>query len=192
MKYRPRLEPLPPKGGEPYRPGLPPRRREDVVDTLARTLWGEARDRSLPALEALACAVRNRADAGRSGNGGRWRGGIGAACLQPGEFAAWRPDPAGRRPAVEVTEADPFFVLCRRVAREAVAGTVRDPTGGATLFHPAGAPPAWAEGHEPTAVVGGLCFYRETAGTPEPAGNGERPGARARPPAARAGAARRG
>jgi hypothetical protein len=162
MRYRPRLTPLPPRGGEPYRPGLPPRRREDVADTLARTLWGEARERSLPALEALAGLVLNRAAAGRRTGAGRWPATIGEACLQPGEFAAWQRDPGGRCPAADVTEADRFFVLCRRVAREAVSGGLRDPTGGATLVHPREAPPGWADGHTPAAVIGGLCFYRET------------------------------
>jgi hypothetical protein len=161
MKYRPRLTPLPARGGAPYRPGLPPRRRQDVIDTLARTLWGETRERALPALEALACLVLNRAGSGQKAEGGRWPGEVGAVCLQEGAFAAWRPDPRGRRPAADVTEADAGFTLCLRVAREAVAGTVRDPTGGATLVHPQTAPPAWAEDHEPAAVIGGLCFYRE-------------------------------
>ncbi|MFO1129293.1 MAG: cell wall hydrolase [Rhodospirillales bacterium] len=53
------------------------------------------------------------------------------------------------------------FAACLRIARRAVAGALRDPTGGATRFHPIGASPGWAERWFPTAWIGNFLFYRE-------------------------------
>ena len=155
--------PQPPAGGAAYRPGRLPRRREDVADTLARTLWGELCRPSLPALEALAWVVLNRAHLGRQRPDGRWPDTVARVCLQPGAFAAWEPATAGDVAAATVSEADPAFVLCRRVAWAALDGSLADPTGGATLFHREADPPRWAAQAVPAAVIAGLCLYRDRA-----------------------------
>ena len=55
----------------------------------------------------------------------------------------------------------PFAQLvCRRIACRAAAGSLPDPTGGATHWHDAGALPGWALGRVPAAEIGGLVFYR--------------------------------
>ena len=46
------------------------------------------------------------------------------------------------------------------MAARALAGSLPDPTGGATHFHDAAALPGWALGCPATAEIGGLCFYR--------------------------------
>lgn len=55
---------------------------------------------------------------------------------------------------------DGALAICRRVAARAVAGTLPDPTGGATHFHDAATLPGWALGRPAVAEIGGLCFYR--------------------------------
>ena len=57
-------------------------------------------------------------------------------------------------------DADARFAACRRIAARALAGTLVDPTGGATHWHATEALPAWATGQVPLAEVGGLVFYR--------------------------------
>ena len=53
-----------------------------------------------------------------------------------------------------------MLAICRRIAARAVAGTLPDPTGGATHFHDAAALPGWALGRPAATEIGGFCFYR--------------------------------
>ena len=69
----------------------------------------------------------------------------------------------GRQPPVRAVEALAALVVCRRAAARAVAGTLPDPTGGATHWHAGEALPPWALGLIPVAELGGLAFYRTPA-----------------------------
>ena len=61
-------------------------------------------------------------------------------------------------------DTDARFATCLRIARRAIAGALRDPTDGATRFHPIGATPGWSQTWLPTAWIGGFLFYREEKG----------------------------
>lgn len=172
MKYPPRLIPLDPETGSeaspeagetglPDTPGGPPLRPEDVADTLARTIWAEARDRSLRALEAMAAVVLNRARRGRLPGGEALGAGVAAVCLQPGAFVLGTPDHPDRAASLAVTAADPVFAVCLRIARVALAGALDDPTHGATHVHRIGESPPWAQGRAPAAELRGLLFYND-------------------------------
>lgn len=173
MTYLPRLIPLDDaddtgdagETGPPYAPGDVPVRPEEVIDTLARTVWAEARDRSLRALEGVAAAVLNRARRSESGADGMAGGGLGAAvaavCLEPGQFALATPDHPDHAAALAVTAADPVFALCLRIARVALAGVLDDPTDGSTHVHRVEESPAWALGRAPAAELRGLLFYND-------------------------------
>ncbi len=149
MRHLPRLRPVP---APPARDRSAPERREADIDTLARTLWAAARDRPVRAIEALAAVILNRAAADPAG-------GIDGACRHSGLFPAWRPDHPDHAALTGITGADSAFAICRRVARQAAAGALTDPTRGATRFHPAEASPAWAVPLGPAAEIGGLMFY---------------------------------
>lgn len=158
------LTPLPPAPAAPPAPPLPSvpaTPSGDATDTLARTLWGEARDQPVRAIEGVAAVVMNRVRRARERGGWWWGGDPATVCRMPLQFACWNPDGPGRAALAAVTEADPTFVVCRRIARRALAGLLADPTGGATHYHAAGDFPDWASDRGASAEIGDLLFYND-------------------------------
>lgn len=147
---RPRLVPEP--------PDLPP--GSDAVDVLARTLWGEARGESVRGMEAVAAVVMNRVAAARAGRVRWWGRTVAEVCRAPWQFSCWNEGDPNRPRLLAVTAADPAFAAALRIARRAVAGTLGDPTGGATHYHRGGITPSWAAGRAPCAEIGRHLFYR--------------------------------
>ncbi len=150
-----------------------------AAETLALTLWAEAAERPVRAIEALAALVANRARLAATGGqaarlrfapggtaaagtaaAGAWPLLLGRACRAPFLFACWNPRHPSHAALGEAPEGDPALAVCRRIARRAAAGLLPDPTGGATRWHDADALPGWALGRVPAAEVGGLVFYR--------------------------------
>lgn len=146
----------------PAIPALPPGGTvEAAVDTLARTLWGEARGEPVRGIEAVAAVVVNRVRIAVRQDGFWWGGSIVAVCRKPWQFSCWNPADPNRAKLLAVTVADPVFATCLRVARRAVAGLLPDPTGGATHYHHDTIHPAWAEGRAPSAEIGRHLFYTD-------------------------------
>jgi len=133
----------------------------DPSDILARTLWGEAAERPVRAIEAMAALVLNRVrSAARPDGPAYWGRGIVEACRAPFQFACWNPNHPRHETILSIPPGDGAFAVCRRVAARAVAGVLPDPTGGATHAHDIGCLPPWAVGRLPLCEVGGLVFYR--------------------------------
>ncbi|MGQ9366637.1 cell wall hydrolase [Azospirillum sp. ST 5-10] len=154
-----RLVPIP---GGPAAGGPPPRRPdEEAVDTLARTLWGEARGEPVRGIEAVAAVVLNRVRVAQARGGFWWGGDVVAVCRKPWQFSCWNADDPNRAKLLAVTADDPVFATCLRVARRAVTGTLPDPTDGATHYHRAGVTPSWTLGHAPCAEIGHHLFYND-------------------------------
>lgn len=129
---------------------------DGAAEILALTLWGEAADRPVRAIEALAALVMNRVRAGLP----HWGQGVAGVCRAPFQFACWNRNHPRHARLREIPPGDPVFAICRRVAARALSGTLPDPTGGATHYHAAEAIPGWAIGRPAVAEIGGLCFYR--------------------------------
>ncbi|HYH18042.1 MAG TPA: cell wall hydrolase [Azospirillum sp.] len=132
---------------------------DEAVDTLARTLWGEARGEPVRGIEAVAAVVVNRVRRAERHGGHWWGGSIVAVCRKPFQFSCWNTGDPNRAKLLAVTAADPVFATCLRVARRAAAGLLPDPTGGATHYHRFGVHPSWATGHSPCAEIGRHLFY---------------------------------
>lgn len=131
-----------------------------AIDVLARTLWGEAHAEPVRAKEALAALVMNRvARAQRAGGRYWWGASVVEVCRRPWQFACWNDGDAAR--CARVTVEDRRFRICLRIARRAVAGTLADPTGGATHCHPGDVLPPWARDRTPSAEICGLVFYND-------------------------------
>jgi spore germination cell wall hydrolase CwlJ-like protein len=143
------------------RPALLARRREaGAAEVLALTLWGEAGDRPVRALEAVAAVVMTRVRLAAAASGPVHRGqGVAAVCRAPFQFACWHPGHPRQRALAELP-ADADLGPCHRVAARALAGALPDPTGAATHYHPAERLPRWALGRVPVVEIGGLVFYR--------------------------------
>jgi len=139
-------------------------RREAEIDVLARTLWGEARGEPVRGIEAVAAVVVNRVRAARAPSGPRWWGvDPVSVCRAPFQFSCWNPNDPNRAKIVAVTDADPVFAACKRIAARALAGALPDPTGGATHYHTRSVLPRWAAGCAPCAEIGSHLFYRHVA-----------------------------
>lgn len=133
------------------------------VDTLARTIWGEARGEGTAGMEAVACVVMNRYR-----RPGWWSRNpdhipddtIAAVCRDPYQFSCWNPTDPNRLKVLGVTEADPLFRQALAIARRAVAGQLPDRTGGATHYYARYiAAPSWAASMRQTASIGVHRFF---------------------------------
>ncbi len=134
----------------------------DDVDTLARTLWGEARGEGEDAMEAVAAAIVNRWEVTIRLRGRHWWGGsIAAICRAGLEFACWRPGNPVRAELLALGPADRDFRRAHAIAATAAAGLLPDPVLGATAYKPAAEPwpPAWGRPRLPLAVIGGRAFF---------------------------------
>lgn len=134
----------------------------NAAGVLELTLWGEAADRPVRAIEGLAALVMNRARLAARPDGPRHLGeDIATICRAPFQFACWNRNHPRHTALGDAALLDHAgFAICRRIAARALSGTLADPTRGATHYHPVDALPRWAIGQVPTAELGGLVFYR--------------------------------
>jgi spore germination cell wall hydrolase CwlJ-like protein len=135
-------------------------RTADAAEILALTLWGETAGRPVRAMEAVASVVMARVRlAARPGGPDHLGQGVIGVCRAPFQFACWHPGhPARQRLAELGGTAD--LGASRRIAARAIAGSLPDPTAGATHYHPEELLPRWALGRIATVEIGGLVFYR--------------------------------
>ena len=134
--------------------------RQDAIDTLARTLWGEARRQPVRVIEAVASVVLNRVALAAERGGWWWGDAVIPVCRRPGQFACWTPGHPDYAAMLAVKAGDPVVDTCLRVARRAMAGVLPDATGGASHYHADTDHPLWSAGELPTAEIGGFLFYR--------------------------------
>ena len=90
-----------------------------------------------------------------------WGNTVEEVCLQPYQFSCWNPGDPNREAILSVDLREPIFLVCLRIARRAVAGVLKDPTGGATHYHTENVEPVWSVGREPSAVIGRHRFYND-------------------------------
>lgn len=132
---------------------------ERAVDTLARTLWGEARNEGTKGMEAVACVVLNRVRIAQRHNGYWWGQTIEGVCRKPFQFSCWNTNDPNRPKLLAVTDRNIHFATALRIARRAVHGALPDATGGATHYHTKDILPQWAEGQVPVCTIGHHIFY---------------------------------
>lgn len=134
---------------------------DDPIDTLARTIYAEARSGGANAMAHVASVVLNRARFPRW-----WGSTILTVCRAPWQFSCWNPYTLGLPPdsnyeaMIRATDADPVFTIALDIARRAVAGSLRDETGSAdSYFALTIAPPAWTRGATHTVGDGWHSFW---------------------------------
>lgn len=126
------------------------------ADTLARTMYGEARGEGAIGMQAVANVVVNRA------NRGGWYGlTISEVCKKPKQFSCWNKTDPNYKKITSVTLDDPTFATAFQLAMQAVAGTLPDITSGATEYHAKTIKPNWNwEKLVQVANIGNHVFYR--------------------------------
>jgi len=126
------------------------------AEIVARTVWGEARGEGAAGWKAVAWVIRNRA-----AQPGWWGRDLRGVCLCPQQFSCWNPEDLNRSKILKLANDDPILSSIRTTVEEVLAGTVPDPTGGATYYHTRAVAPAWAARMTATAAIGGHEFYKE-------------------------------
>jgi spore germination cell wall hydrolase CwlJ-like protein len=134
----------------------------NAVDILARTIWGESRGEGETGMIAVACVVLNRVRESQEIGGIHWWGrDIVSVCRARAQFSCWNPGDPNRAKLLAVDLSDPEFRLARKVAEDAVAGDLDDPTFGATSYKLASLPWPYSWGHfrTPLVTIGKHAFY---------------------------------
>ena len=130
-----------------------------AIDTLARTIWGEARGESMQGRIAVAWVVLNRANDAQQ----RFDRTVEKVCTAPKQFSCWNANDPNLAKLKAVTDTNLAFRECLDVASRAVSGKLPpDPTGGANHYHATSLTPLpkWAKNVAPTATIGSHVFYR--------------------------------
>jgi len=148
------------RAGRVAPPVLPADERQDgdAVSIVARTLWGEARGEGALGMEAVAGVIRNRWDR-------RWGGAQDAVevCLARKQFSCWNAgDPNLARMERVMRSPDDSYLEACSIARELLAGTLRDRTDGATHYIASTLRqrPGWLQDLRLCAVIGNHEFYK--------------------------------
>ena len=134
----------------------------DALDTLARTLWGEARGEGEAGMIAVAAVIQNRIDISVAHDGRYWWGRDWiSVCRARAQFSCWNPGDPNRPKLLAVDDNDPAFQLAKQVAADAIAGRIDDPTYGATAYKLAAQPWPYTWGHFrlPLVEIGKHAFY---------------------------------
>jgi spore germination cell wall hydrolase CwlJ-like protein len=156
MKDRPKLFPLVTGGGDHARQMY----SELEIDTLARTLWGEARGEGMTGMQAVACVILNRVAVARRMGGYWWGNDVIQVCQKPYQFSCWNRQDANYPKLVSVRQDDLHFSWAVKVATRAMLGFLKDETKGATHYHARNILPDWAKGKASTAIIGRHVFYK--------------------------------
>jgi N-acetylmuramoyl-L-alanine amidase len=140
------------------------------VDTMARTIYGEAAHEPWSGKLAVAWVIRNRAeiDLGSDEKPDWWGEGIAGVCLKRNQFSCWREvteqERRWRNRLIALTGRD--MNDCLAAAMAVLLGTERDLSNRAThYFADYITAPAWSFGKDgkpltPTAKFGVHQFYR--------------------------------
>jgi spore germination cell wall hydrolase CwlJ-like protein len=140
---------------------------EEDIDTVARTLWGEARGEREEGMRAVAAVIINRARAARS-----WMakhpntphplfgdGTLRSVCKAKWQFSCWNEGDPNRSKIEGLPKTDPLYIK----AIEALAWVLTnpDPTFGATHYHSSVIKaPDWTKGATMTVKIGHHLFYK--------------------------------
>ncbi len=126
------------------------------TDTLARTIWGEARGEGSIGMQAVAAVIHNRLRVSKAKGKFWWGNSIIEICQKPYQFSCWNRDDPNYRKVLNVDARDRIFAKALDIARICLP----DPTRDATHYHVAGIYPFWARNQQPTATIGRHIFYR--------------------------------
>lgn len=129
-------------------------KRDENIDIVARTLWGEARGEGIAGMQAVANVIANRVKAG-GWFGPGWK----EVCQKPYQFSTWNPGDPNRSKVLAVTTADSDFRMALAIATQAVDGVLADITKGALYYHADYVTPTWADPAKITAEIGSHVFY---------------------------------
>lgn len=119
-------------------------------DTLARTIWAEARLQGVPGMTAVACVVLNRVL-----HPGWWGHDVVSVCRAREQFSCWNADDPQHDAIRATVIPGQAFQDALQIAAKAVRGELADVTHGADHYYAETiAAPKWARGKLPTYTCG--------------------------------------
>lgn len=124
-------------------------------ETVARTIWGEARGEQRRGMAAVASIIRNRAV-----NPRWWGRDWVSVCKMRWQFSCWNFEDRNRRALLAVGESNREYRIALELADLAMAGALEDETKNADHFHTIRARPLWSQGRQPTITIGNHRFFR--------------------------------
>ncbi len=134
---------------------------EQDLDTLARTIFGEARGElrhpngGMKSLYAVAHVVKNRT------KHTQYSSCVHEVCQQAWQFSCWNVKDPNRDILLKATFSDTVFQQCYLAATTVLFGDIEDCTKGATHYHSMAIDaPYSAIGHHPTTIIGHHLFYK--------------------------------
>jgi N-acetylmuramoyl-L-alanine amidase len=128
-------------------------------DTMARTIYGEARGEGQAGMIAVANVILNRfALWDKHPHFGH--GTIESVCLAPWQFSCWNQNDPNSALIKSVTFSEPTFAECLQIASDALIGGIDDNTNGATYYKVIGTNASWSSGKSPCAIIGHHEFYK--------------------------------
>lgn len=127
----------------------------DDIETVARTLWGEARGEGYIGQQAVANVIMRRVAL-------KCKGDTNAkdVCLHHSQFSCWLQSDPNRPKLLAVTQDDPVFRQCLGIATLALSGNISDVTNLADSYEATGTGAYWAKGLTPCAVIGRHSFFK--------------------------------
>lgn len=132
------------------------------LDTLARTIWGEARGEGYRGMQAVANVIMNRYRLASvsSAYARRWGKTVAEICKKPLQFSVWNSRDPNRPLMLAVTIADSNFRDALTIADLALRSRLPDITNGADHYHTYAVTPAWSKGETAIASYGSHQFFK--------------------------------
>lgn len=133
------------------------------IDTLARTIFGEARGESWEGKVAVGWSIRNRAefDLHDDGKPDWWGEEIAGVALRPWQYSSWNQNDPNRAKMLAATPADPVFRECLAAAAWVLGDKSADPTRGSANYQVIGTNAAWSRNHVPVVTIGHHEFFND-------------------------------
>jgi N-acetylmuramoyl-L-alanine amidase len=132
------------------------------LDTMTRTVWGEARGESYEGKKAVAHVILNR-----FARKYRRRMTLTTVCTDPRQFSCWNADDPNLAKLKLINLYDADYRVCARAVLDAVEAHVakRDPTKGSLHYHATsmGFPKNWGEPQTPAVRIVNHLFYNTVA-----------------------------
>lgn len=118
------------------------------------TIAMEARNQDIATQLAVAFTLLNRV------RDGRWGSNLASVCLAREQFSSWNTSDPNRQWLASAQNGDPALLTAAEVLKEAVNGSVVDPSHGATHYYSTDIPPPqWAAKARFLVQRGALRFY---------------------------------
>lgn len=134
---------------------------EGDIDTLARTIWGEARGDGNTGMQAVACVILNRYKAAEASlaKSRQFGADITAICKKPYQFSCWLASDPNLAKILAVNTSTDSFASAVSIAKGVLSGSLPDITNGANHYHTSSVSPSWSSGATAVAVIGSHEFY---------------------------------